>query len=152
MVFALRNQFLHIKKVQVSSVALRRNCRPPPWCTWDLRSSGMLRTVEWHFVTDTSGKTYRVLEVGTDSLSRNVGNTAILRQQMLKLILEFGTDRLFRNVGNKLPFYDNKCWSWFLNLGPIGCPETSVKNYHSTTTMVEADPWRLDRQFVPKRW
>ena len=27
----------------------------------------------------------------------------------------------------------NLCWiSWLLKMGPIGCPETSVRNYHST--------------------
>ena len=45
MVFALWHQFLHIKGVRVNSAALRRNFRLPPWCKWDLPSSGMLRTV-----------------------------------------------------------------------------------------------------------
>jgi len=33
-----------------------RDFRLPPRCKWDLRSSGMLRSVEWYFVTDVAGK------------------------------------------------------------------------------------------------
>ena len=31
-----------------------RDFRLPPWCRWDLRSSGILRSVEWQFCTDVS--------------------------------------------------------------------------------------------------
>jgi len=42
--------------------------------------------------------------------------------------LEDGTDMLSADIGKKLPllFLD----SWPLNMGPIGCPETSVRNCH----------------------
>jgi len=39
-------------------------------CQWDLRSSGVLRSVDWWLVTDVLGTTY-----WTDRLYRNVGTT-----------------------------------------------------------------------------
>jgi len=44
-----------------------------PWCQWDLRSSGMLRSVEWYVATDVSGQPI-VPAFKTNRLSRNVGN------------------------------------------------------------------------------
>jgi len=41
--------------------------------------------------------------------------------------LEDWADRLSRNVGTELPLLLD-CLT--LEVGPIGCPETSVRNYH----------------------
>jgi hypothetical protein len=43
---------------------------------WNLRSSGMLRSVDWYLVTDAQEYffDFLTLEDGTDRLSRNVGN------------------------------------------------------------------------------
>jgi hypothetical protein len=64
------------------------DCRLPPRRIWELRTSGVLRSVEWWFVTDVSGQPiesiskgqemqifdyFFQLEDGTDTLSRNVG-------------------------------------------------------------------------------
>jgi hypothetical protein len=43
-----------------------RDLRLPPWCAWDLRSFGILGSVEWKFLAEVSGL------VGPDILSRNV--------------------------------------------------------------------------------
>jgi hypothetical protein len=61
------------------------------------------------------------------------------------------------------------CTAWPLKMGPTGCPETSVNNYQSTLNnfpeehasiglcsrrrilLALRNPWRWDRQVVPKR-
>jgi hypothetical protein len=61
--------------------------RLPPRCKWDLRSSGLLLSVNWQLLTDMSRQTVGhmckqnasqekclTIEDGTDGLSRNVGN------------------------------------------------------------------------------
>lgn len=39
-----------------NSQCLLRDCRLPPRCIWDLRCSGILRSVYWQSVTDVSGQ------------------------------------------------------------------------------------------------
>ena len=57
------------------------------------------------------------------------------------LTLDDDIDTVSRNVGNE------QAWrSWPLKMGPIRCPETSVKNKHG-----DLDPWRWYRYGVPKR-
>jgi len=56
---------------------------------WDLRCFGIVRSVEWYFVTDVSGQT-----IGP-----------IFKDQAEWLTLEDRIDRLSRNVANKLAFY-----------------------------------------------
>jgi len=54
-----------------------RDFRLPPWCIWDLRFSGMLRSVDGWLVTDVPGQPIVpifTLEDGTHRLSRNVSN------------------------------------------------------------------------------
>jgi len=54
-----------------------RDFRPPPRCKWDLRFSGMLRSVDGWLVTDVPGQPIVpifTLEGGTHRLSRNVRN------------------------------------------------------------------------------
>jgi hypothetical protein len=44
-----------------------------------------------------------------------------------------------------------KCWtSWPSEMGPILCPETSVKDYHSTLRYGLHGPWIWDQYVVPK--
>ena len=70
--------------------------RPPPHSIpftsiqhWDLRSSEILRSEEWQFLTDVSGQPIRPSVKGQKEIP------------------------------------------WPLKTGPIRCPETSVRNYHS---------------------
>jgi len=59
---------------------------------WNLRSSGMLRSVWWYFRTDVSGQTISPIFKKPDFF-------------LLKfLTLEDGFQRLFRKVGTELPF------------------------------------------------
>jgi hypothetical protein len=81
-----------------------------------------------------------ILEDGTDTFSRNVGTL------LDSLILEDGTDTFCWNVGTLLGLLDPWRWDryvvpkrrcsswtpWSLKMGPIRCPETSVKDYRST--------------------
>ena len=66
---------------KVFAVAGSTFCVIPPRCKWDLRSSRMLRHVDWQLVTDVSRRpvgpltwTAWPLEDETDRLSRNFGN------------------------------------------------------------------------------
>jgi hypothetical protein len=63
-----------------------RDFRLPPRSTWELRSSGLLPSEYWQFLTEVAGQ-------------------------------PFG------------PIFKGQ-WSWLFKMGPIGCPETSVRSYH----------------------
>jgi len=55
---------------------------------------------------------------------------------------EDGTDSLFRNVCKKWPLLAAKFLnSWKLKMGPIGCAETSVRNYYYSLRNL----WVLER-------
>jgi len=61
---------------------------------WNLRSSGILRSVWWYFRTDVSGQTV----------------SPIFKDQEVEVLLKFltiedGIYRLFRKVGTELPFW-----------------------------------------------
>jgi hypothetical protein len=75
-----------------------------------------------------------ILEDGTDISSRNVGNELPLTTRCASIFYfaaEYWADRLSRNVGNELPPLAAQVSSTSRrNIGPIGCPETSVRNYH----------------------
>jgi hypothetical protein len=65
--------------------------RLPLPCLRDLRSAGILRSVEWQSFTDVSGK-----HVGPIFKGQEV-------QEVHFLTLEDGADTFFRNVGKGLP-------------------------------------------------
>jgi hypothetical protein len=44
----------------------QRDFRLPPRCRWDLRSSGILRSVEWQFCTEVSGQPIGPIFTGQD--------------------------------------------------------------------------------------
>jgi len=66
-----------------------RVCELPPPCRWHIHSSGILRSVEWQFLTDISGQ----------PIDPNLGVSDP------RLSLEYGTDRLSQNTGKELPLY-----------------------------------------------
>jgi hypothetical protein len=70
--------------------------RLPPRCKWDLRSSGVLLSVNWQLLTDMSRQT--------------VGHTCKQKASQEKcLTIEDGTDELSRNFGN---YQSTLCSIW----------------------------------------
>jgi len=60
-----------------------------------MRSSGILRSVYWYFLTSFS-----------EQLISLASKDQEIHEELGFLTLEYGTDRLSRNVGKKLPLYD----------------------------------------------
>jgi hypothetical protein len=73
-----------------------RDFRLPLRCSCGLRSSGMLRCLSWHLVTDVSGQ-----HTGPILKGKAVPEAFFFDW----LILEDGLDKLSRNVGNGLTTY-----------------------------------------------
>jgi hypothetical protein len=85
--------------------------RLPPRCLWDLRSSGILRSVEWWSFTDVSGQPVGIIfkcqEVQEEKVFSSWTSSKIKSKRrniffVDSLTLEYRTDRLSRNAGEGL--------------------------------------------------
>jgi hypothetical protein len=113
-------------------------------CKRDLRSSGMLREVDWYLSTDVSrqliGPTFKGQAVRECYLPTFRDNLSVpfskLKQSKKNVIYRrFGTTYLLHAQGSS----SSRKTSWTavpLRMGPIGCTETSVSNYQSNCRAV----------------
>ena len=102
------DKFLYVvDKIDNTRCAIHlRGFRLPLPCIWDLRSSGMLRSVGWYLVTEVSGHSVGPIVKGT-------AGQVECRKRMNQFpefsldcfTLEYVTDRPARNVGKQLPTY-----------------------------------------------
>jgi len=82
----------------------------------DLRSSDMLHSIYWQFVTDVSWQ-----PIGP------ISNSQAAQEDCLTV--GDGIDRLARNVG----YRSANLWpAWSLKMGPISCSEMSITNKRCT--------------------
>jgi hypothetical protein len=78
-------------RILLNSKMLYRDFRLPPRCCWDLRSSGMWRSVAWSFFTDVSGQHISSTSKGQEPFILGL------------FTLQDVADILSRNVGRQLP-------------------------------------------------
>ena len=112
-----------------------RDFRLPPRYIWDLRSSRMLRSVDW--VTDVSGQPIgQTLEDGTDSLAKR---RLVNYQPTLRNIQEEPRS-IFRLLHFLYPpvSYFSACQGCLITVHPVS--ETYLLTYLLTYSMVQS-PW-----------